>query len=62
MCKYDVMCEESDLPEGYTPVDFVPQQDVEELCYCYECKYDVMCGPDDLAEGQDGPIVFVPEM
>lgn len=62
-CKYEVLCESWDLPEGCVPVDFVPQQDDDEdlVCYCRICKYEVLCEPCDLPSGAEGPIPFVPK-
>jgi hypothetical protein len=49
MCKYEVLCESWDLPEGCVPVDFIPQQD------------DVLCEPCDLPSDASGPILVIPE-
>ena len=58
-CKYTVVCDSWDLPEGRVPVDFVPHGDL--VCYCHTCKYKVACEPCDLPSGAAGPIPFVPE-
>lgn len=63
-CKYEVLCESWDLPEGCVPVDFVPQKDDDDedlVCYCRRCKYEVLCEPCDLPSDAEGPIPFVPE-
>lgn len=60
-CKYEVLCEAWDLPEGCDPVDLDPRQDDGEnlLCYCRLCKYEVLCEPCDLPPDAN-PIPFVP--
>ena len=64
ICKYEVLCVPSDLPDDKDgPIQFIAQRDEEEenLCYCHICKYEVLCEPCDLPDDKDGPINFVPQ-
>ena len=64
ICKYEVLCEPSDLPDDKEgPIKFVAQlaEEEEGFCYCHICKYEVLCEPSDLPDDKDGPIKFVPQ-